>query len=80
MILKAKAKLVIIDSVASLIRKEFDGDSTTERNDMLSKEATILKYVASFIAWRSVTQPLTLTHLTGRWLRGFLYLCWCQIR
>ena len=73
-ILKANSKLVIIDSVASLIRKEFDGESTTERNDMLSKEASILKSV------RIASGNEILMFLLDPWPRGFPYRCWCRTR
>jgi len=40
--------LIIVDSIASLARKEFGGHQLiTERNNMLMKEATLLKYVSS---------------------------------
>ena len=42
-ILQFNAQLVILDSVASLIRKEFESESYAERNDLLAKEATLLK-------------------------------------
>jgi RecA/RadA recombinase len=42
-ILTCKAQLVIIDSIASLIRKEFENDSHYDRSDLLAREATILK-------------------------------------
>jgi RecA/RadA recombinase len=38
-----KARLVIVDSVASLVRKEFDNDSSIDRTDFLAKEASLLK-------------------------------------
>ena len=43
-ILETKTRLIILDSVASLIRKEFEYDSHHDRNDMLAKEASLLKY------------------------------------
>jgi hypothetical protein len=42
-VLQTKAQLIIVDSVASLVRKEFDNESFGERNDFLAKEASILK-------------------------------------
>ncbi|XP_054759129.2 DNA repair protein RAD51 homolog 2-like [Lytechinus pictus] len=42
-------RLVILDSVASLVRKEFDGRvgrNMVERTNLLSKQAAILKYLA----------------------------------
>ena len=44
-----KVKLVILDSVASLVRKEFDSRGTrniVDRTNLLAKEASILKYIA----------------------------------
>jgi len=41
-------KLVVVDSVASLVRKEFDTrqtDGNARRSALLCKQATILKYV-----------------------------------
>eukprot|EP00050_Salpingoeca_kvevrii_P013926 m.31727 g.31727 ORF g.31727 m.31727 type:complete len:356 (+) comp5396_c0_seq1:31-1098(+) len=39
-------KLVILDSVASLVRKEFDGRSMRKRTELLTAEASILKHIA----------------------------------
>ena len=42
-------KLLVIDSIASLVRKEFDsrtGKNLIERTNLLSKQAAILKYIA----------------------------------
>ena len=35
-----------MDSVASVVRKEFDGINVAKRQDLLSKEASMLKYLA----------------------------------
>ena len=48
-LIKKKVKLIVIDSMASLIRKEFDshlGKNLVERTQLLSKEAALLKYIA----------------------------------
>ena len=48
-IISMKARLVILDSIASLIRKEFDGHagrSLIDRTNLLAKEAAILKRLA----------------------------------
>ncbi|KAK3742228.1 hypothetical protein QZH41_008998, partial [Actinostola sp. cb2023] len=44
-----KVKLIVLDSVASVVRKEFDSRTSRnikERTNLLSKEAAILKYIA----------------------------------
>lgn len=48
-IISKGVKLVIVDSVASVIRKEFDPQlqgNIKERNKFLAKEASLLKYLA----------------------------------
>lgn len=45
-IIQKKAKLIILDSIASLVRKEFDSRSVQARGDHLSLEASRLKYLA----------------------------------
>ncbi|GFU59892.1 DNA repair protein RAD51 homolog 2 [Nephila pilipes] len=48
-VIRNKVKLIIIDSVASLMRKEFGTDgmnSLMERNKILMEQAAILKYLA----------------------------------
>lgn len=48
-IISKKVKLVIIDSVASVVRKEFDTKlqgNLTERSNFLAREASMLKYLA----------------------------------
>ena len=52
-IISNNVKLIIVDSIASLARKEFGGHHLiTERNNMLIKEATLLKYLL-FVSIRS---------------------------
>ncbi len=43
-IIAVKARVVIIDSIASLFRKEFGSGSLVERTDMLASIASLLKY------------------------------------
>ncbi|KAL9953379.1 hypothetical protein ACROYT_G040788 [Oculina patagonica] len=48
-IISKRVKLIILDSMASLVRKEFDSRvsrNLSERTALLSKEAAILKYLA----------------------------------
>ncbi|XP_046381841.2 DNA repair protein RAD51 homolog 2-like [Haliotis rufescens] len=48
-IITKKVKLIVVDSIASLVRKEFStsiGQNLTDRTNFLSQEAAILKYVA----------------------------------
>ncbi|CAI5763825.1 repair RAD51 homolog 2 isoform X2 [Podarcis lilfordi] len=48
-IISKNAKLVVIDSVASVVRKEFDTKlqgNLQQRSNLLSREASILKYLA----------------------------------
>uniref|UniRef100_A0A7M4FKJ7 DNA repair protein RAD51 homolog 2 n=1 Tax=Crocodylus porosus TaxID=8502 RepID=A0A7M4FKJ7_CROPO len=48
-IISKRVKLVIIDSVASVVRKEFDTKlqgNLTERSNFLAREASLLKYLA----------------------------------
>ncbi|XP_069063790.1 DNA repair protein RAD51 homolog 2 [Pleurodeles waltl] len=48
-IISKKVKLIIIDSVASVVRKEFDTNlqgNLNERSNFLNKEASALKYLA----------------------------------
>ena len=46
MIIQPDARLVVVDSIASLVRKEFSG-LDGGRSDFLAKEATLLKYIAA---------------------------------
>jgi len=58
-IIKNQVKLIVLDSVASLIRKEFKGTSM-ERTDILAKQASTLKYLsASFQIPVVVTNQVT---------------------
>jgi len=48
-VISKRVKLIILDSIASLVRKEFDSRvsrNLNERTALLSKEAAILKYLA----------------------------------
>ncbi|OBS59821.1 hypothetical protein A6R68_09047, partial [Neotoma lepida] len=48
-IISKGVKLVIVDSIASVVRKEFDAQlqgNIKERNKFLAKEASLLKYLA----------------------------------
>ncbi|KFO70220.1 DNA repair protein RAD51 2, partial [Cuculus canorus] len=48
-IISKKVKLIIIDSVASVVRKEFDTKlqgNLVERSNFLAREASVLKYLA----------------------------------
>lgn len=48
-IISKGVKLVIVDSIASVVRKEFDSQlqgNIQERNKYLAKEASLLKYLA----------------------------------
>lgn len=59
-IIKTEIGLVIVDSIASLIRKEFDAHSSNERSDLLAVEAALLKYIAeSFSIPVLVTNQVT---------------------
>ena len=43
LLIEKQAKLLIVDSIASLVRKEFDSRSTVDRTDLLQREASLLK-------------------------------------
>ena len=48
-IIEKKVRLIVLDSVASLVRKEYDnqsGQTLTERSNLLTQQAAILKYLA----------------------------------
>ncbi len=48
-IIEKKIKLIILDSVASLVRKEYNsrgGKSLIDRTNLLAKQAATLKYIA----------------------------------
>nr|XP_054759129.1 DNA repair protein RAD51 homolog 2-like [Lytechinus pictus] len=60
-------RLVILDSVASLVRKEFDGRvgrNMVERTNLLSKQAAILKYLAEEFSIPPPTHPHTFFSVT----------------
>jgi RAD51-like protein 1 len=45
-LLEKNVKFIIVDSIASLIRKEFDSSNLAQRQHMLTKQASLLKYYA----------------------------------
>ncbi|XP_062974915.1 DNA repair protein RAD51 homolog 2 isoform X2 [Elgaria multicarinata webbii] len=65
-IISKNVKLVIIDSIASVIRKEFDTKiqgNLQERSNLLTREASILKYLAE-----EFSIPVILTNQITTWL------------
>ncbi|XP_030069730.1 DNA repair protein RAD51 homolog 2 [Microcaecilia unicolor] len=68
-IISKKVKLVIVDSVASVVRKEFDTQlqgNLTKRSNLLAREASLLKYFAE-----EFSIPVILTNqITTRLSRG----------
>ncbi|XP_059578879.1 DNA repair protein RAD51 homolog 2 isoform X8 [Alligator mississippiensis] len=69
-IISKKVKLVIIDSVASVVRKEFDTKlqgNLTERSNFLAREASMLKYLAE-----EFSIPVILTNQITTWLSNGL--------
>nr|XP_060618215.1 DNA repair protein RAD51 homolog 2 isoform X6 [Anolis sagrei ordinatus] len=65
-IISKNVKLVILDSVASVVRKEFDTKlqgNLRERTNLLTKEASILKYLAE-----EFSIPVILTNQITTWL------------
>ncbi|XP_077178659.1 DNA repair protein RAD51 homolog 2 isoform X17 [Paroedura picta] len=65
-IISKNVKLVVIDSVASVVRKEFDTKlqgNLLERNNLLTREASILKYLAE-----EFSIPVILTNQVTTWL------------
>ncbi|XP_004349738.2 hypothetical protein CAOG_01223 [Capsaspora owczarzaki ATCC 30864] len=56
-IVERGAKLVILDSVASLVRKEYDSKSMVQRTAYLSNVASVLKYLAE-----SFSIPIVVTN------------------
>nr|XP_028581264.1 DNA repair protein RAD51 homolog 2 isoform X3 [Podarcis muralis] len=65
-IISKNAKLVVIDSVASVVRKEFDTKlqgNLQQRSNLLSREASILKYLAE-----EFSIPVILTNQITTWL------------
>ncbi|XP_029453315.1 DNA repair protein RAD51 homolog 2 [Rhinatrema bivittatum] len=69
-IISKKVKLVIVDSIASVIRKEFDmhlRGNLTERSNLLAREASLLKYFAE--EFSIPLSPLSLMNLPEGILR-----------
>ncbi|XP_062037421.1 DNA repair protein RAD51 homolog 2 isoform X2 [Lepus europaeus] len=67
-IISKGVKLVIIDSVASVVRKEFDTQlqgNIKERNKFLAREASLLKYVAEEFSIPVILTNQITTHLSG---------------
>ncbi|XP_070615111.1 DNA repair protein RAD51 homolog 2 isoform X3 [Erythrolamprus reginae] len=65
-IISQNIKLIIVDSVASVVRKEFDTKrqgNLKERSNLLTKEASILKYLAE-----EFSIPVILTNQITTWL------------
>ncbi|KAM6466782.1 DNA repair protein RAD51 homolog 2 isoform 3-T4 [Liasis olivaceus] len=65
-IISENVKLIIVDSVASVVRKEFDTKrqgNLKERSNLLTKEASILKYLAE-----EFSIPVILTNQITTWL------------
>ncbi|KAJ7344728.1 hypothetical protein JRQ81_000678 [Phrynocephalus forsythii] len=69
-IISKNVKLVVIDSIASVVRKEFDlklQGNLKERSNLLTKEASILKFLAE-----EFSIPVILTNQITTWLNdGF---------
>ncbi|XP_067413896.1 DNA repair protein RAD51 homolog 2 isoform X2 [Emydura macquarii macquarii] len=69
-IISKKVKLVIIDSIASVVRKEFDmklPGNLMERSNFLTREASLLKYLAE-----EFSIPVILTNQITTWLNNGL--------
>ncbi|XP_063145871.1 DNA repair protein RAD51 homolog 2 [Candoia aspera] len=65
-IISKNVKLIVVDSVASVVRKEFDTKrqgNLKERSNFLTKEASILKYLAE-----EFSIPVILTNQITTWL------------
>ncbi|XP_033002999.1 DNA repair protein RAD51 homolog 2 isoform X1 [Lacerta agilis] len=65
-IISKNAKLVVIDSVASVVRREFDAKlqgNLQQRSNLLTREASILKYLAE-----EFSIPVILTNQITTWL------------
>eukprot|EP00026_Physarum_polycephalum_P011659 Phypoly_transcript_11899.p1 GENE.Phypoly_transcript_11899~~Phypoly_transcript_11899.p1 ORF type:complete len:362 (+),score=64.34 Phypoly_transcript_11899:42-1127(+) len=45
-IVERKVKLIVIDSIASILRKDFDSSSAIARQNLLSKEVAAMKYLS----------------------------------
>uniref|UniRef100_A0A8D0G9D7 DNA repair protein RAD51 homolog 2 n=1 Tax=Sphenodon punctatus TaxID=8508 RepID=A0A8D0G9D7_SPHPU len=60
-IISKKVKLIVIDSVASVVRKEFDTKlqgNLMERSNLLTREASLLKYLAEEFSIPVIGRPL----------------------
>ncbi|XP_048341388.1 DNA repair protein RAD51 homolog 2 isoform X2 [Sphaerodactylus townsendi] len=69
-IISKNVKLLVIDSVASVVRKEFDTKlhgNLLERSNLLAREASILKYLAE-----EFSIPVILTNQITTWLSNGL--------
>ncbi|GAQ85938.1 putative DNA repair protein RAD51 [Klebsormidium nitens] len=44
--IREKAKLIVLDSVAALVRSEYGHDQLQQRQDLLGRQAALLKYLA----------------------------------
>lgn len=67
-IISKGVKLVIVDSIASVVRKEFDSQlqgNIQERNKYLAKEASLLKYLAEEFSLPVILTNQITTHLSG---------------
>ncbi|XP_049626409.1 DNA repair protein RAD51 homolog 2 [Suncus etruscus] len=67
-IISKGVKLVIIDSIASVVRKEFDTQlqgNMRERNKFLAREAASLKYLAEEFSIPVILTNQITTHLSG---------------
>ncbi|XP_069887573.1 DNA repair protein RAD51 homolog 2 isoform X2 [Dipodomys merriami] len=67
-IISKGVKLVIIDSIASVVRKEFDTQlqgNIRERNKLLAKEASLLKHLAEEFSVPVILTNQITTHLSG---------------
>ncbi|XP_045862949.1 DNA repair protein RAD51 homolog 2 isoform X7 [Meles meles] len=67
-IISKGVKLVIIDSIASVVRKEFDTQlqgNMRERNKFLAREASSLKYLAEEFSIPVILTNQITTHLSG---------------
>ncbi|XP_041721192.1 DNA repair protein RAD51 homolog 2 isoform X2 [Coregonus clupeaformis] len=72
-IISSKAGLVILDSVASVVRKEYDTTlpgNLTHRSNLLGKEAATLKYLAQAFHIPVVLTNQITTHVGDRGERG----------
>ncbi|PRP77406.1 hypothetical protein PROFUN_14366 [Planoprotostelium fungivorum] len=66
-IIEHKIKLIVLDSIASVVRKETRGDSAEKRTEAVSKEAALLKNLAEiFDIPVVVTNRVTKKYETGQ--------------